>query len=336
MIRLVELKKILKEEISFRLKNGLISEGGLLTEQDGYTYYEIKPVVSGAKIKIAVKGGVIHSVIANEETGEFEIGVAIGGGNLEDLKQNISNKMSGQYLEGRKYADSFVGGNVQAIRNYFSNRPEITSDYGFIFDDKGLPSLVAFDASNNKPLFAVAIPMGKGELVKYKTVSGGGGGTSKAIAFIEITDGFVVNDDALNSNAQTKLDAFISQMQKYADKIEEKNFVIISSASADKRTSKADDTILSQDRALNALGYLRKKLGEYGFTFEYVSLGQTSAWDASTEYKVEEAIAKGASKSEIDALYKKSGVNRKLLVVPKSKYGNYIPTNYRGKVILQK
>jgi len=336
MIRLVELKKILKEEISFRLKNGLISEGRLLTEQDGYTFYEIKPVVSGAKIKIAVKGGVIYSVIANKETGEFEIGVAIGGGNLEDLKQNISNGISGQYLEGRKYADSFVGGNVQAIRTYFSNRPKITADYGFVFDDKGLPSLVAFDASNNEPLFAIAIPMGKGELIKSKTVGRGKGGTSKVIAFIEITDGFVVNDDTLNSNAQSKLDAFISQMQNYADKIEEKNFVIISSASADKRASRADDIILSQDRALNALNYLRPKLGEYGFTFEYISLGPTSAWDMSTEYKVEEAIAKGASKSEIDALYKKSGINRKLLVVPKSKYGKYIPINYRGKINLQK
>jgi hypothetical protein len=336
MISLTGLKKLIESEIKNYMKNNLLSEGRLLTEDDGYTYYEIIPTTSGAKIKIAVKGNTIYSIIANKETGEFEVGKPIGGGSIEDLEQNISNGISGQYLDGRNYIDSFVGGNVQAVRNYFSERPEISKDYGFVFDANEQPSLVAFAAVNNKPLFKIAVAMGKGSLVMPTSMSGGKGGTSKAIAFIELTDGFNVNDESLNANAQAKMDAFISQMKKYANKIEQKNFVIISSASADKRTSKQSDIELSESRALNALEYLRAELGGLGFTFEYISLGQTSAWDISTEYKVEDAIKKGASQSEIAALYKKSGINRKLLVVPKSDYRRYIPTGYRGNIVLKK
>lgn len=331
MIRLGELKKILKEEIKFRLKNGLISEGKLLTEQDDYTFYEIRPVVSGKKIKVAVKGDVIYSVVANPETGEFEVGKPIGGGNVEDLKQNISNGISGQYLEGRKYVDSFVGGKVQAVTNYFSTRPEIAPDYGFVFDDKGMPSLVAFPKDGGDPLFAVTIPMGKGSIMPLPTEKKiskipTSSSTTNMPNVAELNADFKFDSDDLNNDGEftQQLTDYLNEFAKpefqYLKKYEPLPLMVATSASIDSTNAKYDYE-LTVDR-VNAIS---RKIGEISrsnpkipkFQIKPMPLGQT------------DRFAKGVKAPKYNS--SQTAVNRKVIVGPVKKVEGFL-AKYPGEI----
>lgn len=142
------------------------------------------------------------------------------------MKQNISNGISGQYLKGRKYIDGFAGGNVQAVRNYFTNRPIISKDYGFVFDENGQPSLVAFDAANNKPLFKIAGTISKSSLIKPLPTANKTSETPKSSSTTNITPNiaelnadFKFNSDILNNDGE-----FTKQLSDYLNEFTKPEF----------------------------------------------------------------------------------------------------------------
>mgnify|MGYP000682925805 CR=1 FL=1 len=146
------LKQLIREELNV-LKKGKIR----LNEQDGdgYTFY----IIEGSSvpvIKIAVKGNAIYSVIADDTTGEFKVGSQIGGGSLADFQANVKAGISGIYLAGKKYAQQ----KTQYPSEYFTQKLNF-SNYGFVFDDKGRPSIVGIN-KNGDHAFTIAKPTGGG------------------------------------------------------------------------------------------------------------------------------------------------------------------------------
>ena len=296
-----QIKQLIREEVKKSFK-------GMLNEQDEYQFYIIKGN-QVPTIKIAVKGNAIYSVVADKNTGKFTVGTQIGGGSIENFQKNPT---AGVYAEGAK----FVSKLTQYPSNYFTQRPQI-SNYGFVFDSNGKPGIVGLEASSKKPVFTIAVPEAEGDAVPGKVeIKSGGSSTTRPLK-IEASDAFVVNKTVLKPEKSQKIKYFADALIRNAGKLE-KEYVVITSASADKSTSIEDDKKLSQDRANTVANYLNTTLKEYGYSFKAISLGQTAQWAPETKYKVEAAVARGASQEEINALYNQSAPNRKLLIFPKS------------------
>jgi len=336
------LKQLIREELNV-LKKGKIR----LNEQDGDPkIYKITSEKGTMVFFVAVSGDKVYNVTGKDVASLQVTNEVIGGGNTASFVQGIKDN-------GVKFSKSGIysaGLNVipQNITAFFATKTNDLSKlaYGLVVEN-GVPALIAYqmnyDRKTGEPIEPTALirwtgrEFGGGTPTGIKTIPGGSSGT--IISRISLGDGFEVNQYNLNGYGKTKLDKFIDASIKYTDKMQEKYFVVISSASADKSTSIQSDNELSNNRAKTVVNYLNSALKKYGYTFEYVSLGQTWGYDnGASKYKVEVAVNAGKPKSEIDQLYKNSSINRKVEVVAYSKYKSMLPPNgtYTGSDKLQK
>lgn len=185
--------------------------------------------------------------------------------------------------------------------------------------------MVGLEASSKKPVFTIAIPEGEGSMLAPNVIETPKGEKTIIPLEISLDNAFVVNKTTLNPEKAEKIKYFINALIRNKDNKIEKNYIVVASASADKKTSKESDMELSENRAKTIADYLNNMLNQYGYSFEYLSIGQTWYWNPKSAYAVEKAIEKGANEVEINKLYDQSAPNRKLMVLPKSTYKEKLP-----------
>ena len=307
------LKQLIREELNV-LKKGKIR----LNEQDGgYTFY----IIEGSSvpvIKIAVKGNAIYSVIADPATGEFKVGSQIGGGSLADFKTSPGQ---GIYLEGQKH----ILQKTQYPSEYFTEKLNF-SNYGFVFDDKGRPSIVGIN-KNGDHAFTIAKPTGGGSstipsIQKDKDKLIPPPETPKEIPEIaSFNANFNFNSAALANNEE-----FDKQLTKYLEgfiylkKHEPLKLIVATSASIDT-PNVSRDYELTQERAKA----VAVKIGEITrnnpripkFTVMQMPLGQT------------DRFAKGVKAPKYNR--DQTAVNRKVLVGTVDKITTFL-NNYPGEI----
>lgn len=318
MISLTGLKKIIQEEIKFYMKNGLISEGKLLTENDNEPkIYKISSNDRTINILVAVIGDKIYKT-----EGEFPnykaTNEVIGGGKVSDFVDGVKAYGANFAKQGIYKGETLIDANK--INKFFANPTNVEIAYGFVLRD-GIPNLVGYTA-NKRNYDGMPIALFNFDAKTFDTDSPlpiekktseipRSSTTINEIPDIaELNADFKYDSDGLNNDGEfTKqltdyLNEFAKPEFQYLKKYEPLPLMVAASASIDTLNAKYDyrltiDRVNAISRKIEEISKTNPKIPK--FKIEPMPLGQT------------DRFAKGIKYPEVKDT-KKTAVNRKVIV----------------------